>query len=124
MAFREQGLGPTAVFLIPAAKLPHRKAEGLSLERRLHDFLLKRFGGYTTPATNLCGYWISPSGEQLYGEHREYRVFLNGGKSTVALKQFLAEIAFEIDEQCICFAAGASSSFIFARGSGTEEREK
>jgi hypothetical protein len=110
---REQGIGPTAAFLIPAVKLTYRRAQGLTLEERLHEFLLNQFGGYTSPATNLRGYWVSPTGERLYGEHREYRVFTNGGNSTLALKQFLAEIASEIDEQCICFASGDSSCLIF-----------
>jgi hypothetical protein len=113
MSYREQGMGATAVFLIPAAKLQRCYGTGPTVERRLHDYLLAQFGGYTTSAANLCGYWVSPTGESHYGEHREYRVFLNGGKRTLSLKRFLAEVAAEIDEQCICFANGHRSCFIF-----------
>ena len=117
MSYREQGMGPVAAFLIPAAKLQNCDATGLTLEKRLHDFLLARFGGYTTSVSNLCGYWVSPAGESLYGEHREYRVFLNGGGKTMALKCFLAETASEIEEQCICFANGQRCSFIYPKSS-------
>jgi len=120
---REQGIGPSAVFLIPATKLTFCDEQGLTLEQRLHNFLLSRFGGYTTSAANLCGFWVSPSGEHFYGEHREYRVFMNGGKSTLSLKLFLAEIASEIDEQCICFASGDSSCLIFPHTSSAESCE-
>ena len=124
MGYREQEKGSTATFLIPAAKLSHRGVGVSTLEQRLHEFLLAHFGGYTTPATNLHGYWVSPSGESLYGEHREYRVFLNGAEAALALKTFLAEIASQIEEQCICFAEGRDSCLIFPRGPEIERCAK
>src|SRR5689334_2959140 len=100
MSYREQGMGVTATFLIPSAKLESGGLNGVTVERRLHDFLIRRFGGYTISSADLRGYWVSPRGESCYGEHREYRVFLNGGKGALGLKRFLAEVAAEIGEQC------------------------
>lgn len=106
-------MGITATFLIPSAKLQSCCPRSVTLEKRLHEFLITRFGGYTTSSADLRGYWVSPKGESCYGEHREYRVFLNGGKGALGLKRFLAQIAAEIDEQCICYSSGDQSCFVF-----------
>ncbi len=112
---REQGMRSTAVFLIPAAKLQYRYAEGLTLERRLHNFLLP--GSRVTPLPQRTySMWalnFSLWGIPLYGEHREYRVFLNGEKWGLALEHVLAEVASQIEEQCIWFANGHGPCFIF-----------
>jgi hypothetical protein len=113
MSYREQGMGVSATFLIPSAKLQSCSPKGVTLEKRLHEFLMTRFGGYTTSSADLHGYWVSPGGESCYGEHREYRVFLNGGEGALGLKRFLAKIAAEIDEQCICYSSGDRSCFVF-----------
>ena len=106
-------MGVTATFLIPSAKLKSCRPKGVTVEKRLHEFLMTRFGGYTTSSADLRGYWVSPDGESCYGEHREYRVLLNGSKNVLGLKRFLAEIAAEIDEQCIYYSNGDQTCFLF-----------
>jgi hypothetical protein len=114
MNYTENGIGRAATFLIPGGKLRHRRRGALHSKGgcRLSPIEVR---GYTTSVSNFRGYWVSPVGKKLGGEHSEYRVFLNGGKATDVLKSFLAEIAIEIGRQCICFETVETSSFIFPR---------
>src|SRR5579871_5562047 len=90
--FREQRLGSTAVFLLPSLKLKEPTST-VSNETRLHVFLMDNFGGYTAQAGNIFGYWRSETGEDSYGEHREFSVtFANNSKAGL-LKDFLATLA-------------------------------
>jgi len=45
--FKERDLGEAARFLLPSLKLKSPPEKGSSAESRLHDFLMKNFGGYT-----------------------------------------------------------------------------
>ncbi len=74
MGYREQSLGTAVVFLLPSLKLKEPSSRGLSVENRLHTFLMDNFGGYTAQAGNIFGYWRDDRGRDSYGEHREFSV--------------------------------------------------
>jgi hypothetical protein len=114
MAFREQRLGSTAVFLLPSLKLKE-PVSAASNETRVHAFLMENFGGYTAQAGNIFGYWRNDSGEDSYGEHREFSVaFANESKAGL-LKEFLATLARELHEECIYLRLGDETSLIYPR---------
>jgi len=104
-----------AVFLVPSLKLKMRPKSGLMIEERIHRFLLRKFGGYTAAAGNIFGYWKDDSGREFYGEHKEYKVGVLEDKRIPELKRFLAEMAADLDEQCLYLEAGKEASFIYAR---------
>jgi hypothetical protein len=107
MSFREQRLGAAATFLVPSLKLREPVRHGSSPESRLHEFLMRNFGGYTAQAGNIFGFWKDEAGAESYGEHREFTVALAGEAQSPLLKNYLASLAREMKEQCIyCRIAG------------------
>lgn len=113
MNYREQSLGTAVVFLLPSLKLKEPSLSGPSFESRLHTFLMDNFGGYTAQAGNIFGYWRDGRGRDSYGEHREFSVaFVEDAKLPV-LKEFVAKMAQELEEECIYLRAGAAASLIY-----------
>ena len=110
--FREQRLGSTAVFLLPSLKLKE-PASPVSKESRVHAFLMDNFGGYTAQAGNIFGYWRSESGEDSYGEHREFSVAFADDTKEGLLKDFLARLAGELHEECIYLRIGEETLLIY-----------
>jgi hypothetical protein len=111
--FREQDLGEAARFLLPSLKLKSPAEKGSSVESRLHDFLMKNFGGYTAQAGNIFGYWRGSDGRDSYGEHREYTVALLEPSKLCTLKTFLAQTAKDLGEECIYLVAGQHAVLIY-----------
>src|SRR3954454_13477560 len=101
MRYREQRPGAPAMSLLPSLKLKQPAHGGSSPESRLHDFLMKNFGGYTAQAGNIFGYWRDSDGRDSYGEHREYTVALPEPSKLCTLKTFLAQTAKDLGEECI-----------------------
>lgn len=112
MEYREKELGPYVAFLLPSLKLKEPTPDGLSLENRLHDFLMGEFGGYTAQAGNIFGYWRE-SGRDSYGEHREFSVAASDPEEIEKLKQFLAALAGELGEECIYFRTERNASLLY-----------
>lgn len=113
MEFRERHLGSAVVFLLPSLKLREPSLRGPSIEDRLHKFLMEHFGGYTAQAGNIFGYWREESGRDTYGEHREFSVAVADETRLPLLKEFLAEMAMELEEDCIYFRTGDTASLIY-----------
>ena len=101
MSYVGQKLGEPAIFLLPSLKLKQRSTEGILVEEEVHRFLMEHFGGYTAAAGNIFGYWVEPGGGVSYGEHRQFMVALDRDDKIEGLKQFLAKIARELEEQSI-----------------------
>jgi hypothetical protein len=101
MSHVEQKLGEAAIFLLPSLKLKKRSSEGILVEEEVHRFLMEHFGGYTAAAGNIFGYWVEPGGGVSYGEHRQFMVALDRNDKIEGLKEFLAKIARELEEQSI-----------------------
>jgi len=113
MNYREQSLGAPAVFLLPSLKLKEPARSGSSPESRLHDFLMKNFGGYTAQAGNIFGYWKDEAGGDSYGEHREFTVSLTDDSKLPLLKRHVASLAREMKEQCIYLRTGNETFLIY-----------
>lgn len=101
MNYREHSLGTSLVFLLPSLKLKEPFLNGPSVENRLHTFLMDNFGGYTAQAGNIFGYWREESGRDSYGEHREFSVASPDSVKLPLLKNFLALMARDLNEECI-----------------------
>jgi hypothetical protein len=112
MRYREESQGRMAVFLIPSLKLKKRD-RGITVEEKIHRFLVKKFGGYTAAAGNIFGYWKDARGRDSYGEHREFKVALRKQELAPVLKDFLAGIAQDIGEECIYLETGDETWFIY-----------
>lgn len=114
MAYFEQALGATAVFLLPSLKLKERRKADLLLEDVVHDFLMANFGGYTAAAGNIFGYWVDRDGHESYGEHRQFSVALTEKGKLDELKEFLAKLAGKLGEQCIYLEADGRAVLVYA----------
>ena len=101
------------MFLLPSLKLKEPTRDGSSPESRLHDFLMKNFGGYTAQAGNIFGYWKDAVGADSYGEHREFTVSLADEAKLPMLKDHLALLAHELDEECIYLQAAGETFLIY-----------
>lgn len=113
MSYKKENLGTMVTFLLPSLKLKERNASGQTHEDRLHAFLLKNFNGYTATAANLFGYWRNHSGQEFYGEHKEYKVSLLDKKRIGLLEKFLVKIGKEIGEESVYLAAGDESWLLY-----------
>jgi hypothetical protein len=113
VSYHEQRLGAPATFLLPSLKLKQPAPRGSSPESRLHDFLLKHFGGYTAQAGNIFGYWKTPSGTDSYGEHREFTVSLTDESKIPVLKEYLAGVAGELGEECVYLQVAGETFLIY-----------
>ncbi|HYI92154.1 MAG TPA: hypothetical protein VEX68_01295 [Bryobacteraceae bacterium] len=120
--FRERYLGRSAAFLLPSLKLkqPPRQSDS-SIESRLHDFLMKHFGGYTAQAGNIFGYWRDEDGRDSYGEHREFTVAIDSASALTVLKEYLANLSHELAEECIYLRSGEQTVLIYP-GNSPESR--
>lgn len=107
MNYTEVDLGRPASFLIPSLKLKGTDKEQRKIEDKIHVFLLENFSGYTV-RDGVYGYWKVDE-KVFYGEHKEYRVSFKGKERIPLLKQFLAEITHEIEEQCLYIETGEDS---------------
>jgi hypothetical protein len=113
MKYRERNLGHSVVFLLPSLKLKEPSLNGPSVENRLHAFLMENFGGYTAQAGNIFGYWREENGRDSYGEHREFSVAAVEASRLPLLKEFLAGMARDLNEECIYFRMGEAASLIY-----------
>ena len=93
-------------------KLKEASQNGPSVENRLHSFLMDNFGGYTAQAGNIFGYWRE-NGSDSYGEHREFTVASLEATQIPMLKEFLARMVRDLEEECVYFRAGETASLIY-----------
>jgi hypothetical protein len=115
MNYRERSLGPSVVFLLPSLKLKEPSLNGPSVENRLHTFLMDNFGGYTAQAGNIFGYWRD-NGRDSYGEHREFSVAAPDTSKLPMLKEFLAQMAHDLKQECIYIRIGEVASLFYPGG--------
>ncbi|MEK7627737.1 MAG: hypothetical protein AAB397_04120 [Patescibacteria group bacterium] len=111
--YEKESLGRMAVFLLPSLKLKIRDEKGETIEEKIHQFLLVNFNGYTAATGNIFGFWKNSSGQEFYGEHKEYKVSFIGKERIPILENFLACVAMMIDEHCIYFETGEDSWLIY-----------
>ena len=114
----EKRLGSTTVFLLPSLKLKQPATVGISVEARLHAFLMDNFGGYTAQAGNIFGYWRTDGRADSYGEHREFSVAFADRTKAELLKGFLARLALELREECIYLRVGDEAFLVYPQEEG------
>ncbi len=113
MKSMERSLGTRAAFLLPSLKLKGLTSEGPTFEQSVHEFLLAHFDGYTATAGNLFGYWKDDGAGSTYGEHRQFSVAMVDERKLSELKEYLARLARQMDEECIYLETGGSASLIY-----------
>ena len=101
------------MFLLPSLKLKEPSLSGPSVENRLHTFLMDNFDGYTAQAGNIFGYWREGGGRDSYGEHREFSVASLDTSQLPMLKEFLARMAQDLNEECVYVRIGGIASLIY-----------
>ncbi len=112
-----ESLGLRALFLIPSMKVfGMRDSEaGHRMGKKIHDFLIANFTGFTMASGNICGYFE----DHEYDEHREYRVAIQddaSGAKLRLLQEFLAGVCAEIGEVCIYLEYGGEAMLVYPDG--------
>jgi hypothetical protein len=112
---KREVIGQVAVTLLPLEKLKLKSPRGIPFEREIHDFFVTKFNGYTVSSGNISGHWKDDAGRDHYGEHRQYKVALDGRESVTSFEVFLAELAADIGEDCIYVELSREIFLIYAR---------
>ena len=110
--YRLQDLGRPAMFLIPVKKLK-RKIGKVSVEERLHKFLVAHFTAYTSSSIPSFGVWKGSDEKMVRDESRQYKVSFEGKDRLPVLIEELARIATLVEEECIYFEAGQYACLIY-----------
>lgn len=106
--YRLESLGRPALFYIPEEKLD----ENPDIQRKIHNFLTDRFGGYTNPTGDVKGYW--KEGHQIIRDRsRQYRVAFVGKERIPELAGFLSDLAIEMKEKCIYLETGEDAQLVW-----------
>jgi hypothetical protein len=110
-----ESMGPVAAMLLPIEKLKLSSPRGVPFEREIHEFLSTNLNGYTVSSGNISGHWKDHHGNDLYGEHREYRVALPpSATARQTLEIFLGTLAHEMQETCIYMEYGGEAFLVYA----------
>ena len=99
--------------LLPLEKLKRPSPRGKQFETEIHEFLVSNYNGYTVASGNISGHWKDKQGRDHYGEHREYKVALPNQVAGLMLEVFLANLAHEMDEECIYLEVGSETWLIY-----------
>lgn len=111
-----ENLGRPAEFLLPEEKL-ETPVNGKTVLADLEDFLAEHFGAYTTHTAESYGVWRNKHQFTFHDRCRRFEVSFVGKDRIPLLLAKLAEIAREIDEECIYFKAGQYATLIFPQAS-------
>ena len=112
-------MGLVAAMLLPIEKIKLPSPRGIPFEQEIHEFLSTNLNGYTVSSGNISGHWKDHHGQDLYGEHREYRVALpRAAAARETLELFLAALAHEMRETCIYLEYGGEAFLIYAAAPG------
>ncbi len=105
-------LGRPAVFLVPSHKL-RLPMKDQDVETCIRDFLMDKFGAFSTTMVPQFGFWRAEDGRVDYDECRRYEVSFLGKEPIGDLMRLLAEICKVIEEDCIYFKAGQYTYLIY-----------
>jgi hypothetical protein len=112
--YRLEDLGRPAIFFLPVRKLK-KKIKGMSIEKKLHRFLISNFGAYTSSIIPSFGFWRSMGRAVILDECRQYEVSFLGKNCVPVLIRELARIAALVREECIYLKAGQYSCLVYPR---------
>ncbi len=109
LGYKRSSLGTPSVFYLPAKKINSEKNS--EVRRELHEFLLSKFGGYTTERGEIHGYWIDGTAIE-YDENVKYTVALGDASRIKVLELFVADVGKKLGEKAIYFETGKDSWLI------------
>lgn len=114
---RIKDLGKRALFLLPPNKIHNKKhsKSKRNIEKVIHSFLTKTFGGYTCGSGNIYGYYKSASVVE-YDVLMEFRVAFKENETRTMvpkLQRFLADICADISEECIYLECGEDAMLVY-----------
>lgn len=110
--YKIEDLGRPAIFLIPVKKLDI-EILGRTVEYRLRQFLIEKFGAFTASRIPSFGFWKNTEHAAISDECAIYEVSFVGKDKIPVLLRKLAEIAKDIDEECVYFKAGQYSCLVY-----------
>ena len=116
-SYRIVDIGRTATFHIPAEKLQLQtqrvgKKRG-TIEKRIHRFLKRKFGGYHNHPVPSTGVWVSPTEQIFFDNCIPYHVSFLGKKRIPQLLKFFSGLAREMGEECILFSMGEDAALLY-----------
>lgn len=124
MTPKKVSLGRMAVFLLPVLKLETHAVRGIKLKDAVHGFLLSKFNSYTAQDGHIFGYWRDPrTDKEHYDVHRTYKVSFEGKDRIPLLEKFLADVATEIEEECIYLETGEDAWLIYPEENRTQGKK-
>ncbi|MDP2696362.1 MAG: hypothetical protein Q8O87_03915 [bacterium] len=104
-----ENLGRPAVFLLPSAKIEMQP----QIEHGLRTFLTENFGAFTVTVVPSFGVWKDANHSVIDDSCLQYEVSFAGKDRIPLLAKKLAEIAQDINEQCIYLKAGQYSCLVY-----------
>jgi len=113
-SYRIVDIGRTASFLIPITKihLPS-KEKGKTIEASLHKFLRSTFGGFHVNSTPSTGVWVNAKKQVVFDNCMVYSVSFPGKKRIPLLLVFLADLARQMNEECLLISAGQYDGLLY-----------
>lgn len=113
-SYRIVDIGRTASFFIPIAKinLPS-KEEGKTIETVLHEFLRAKFGGFHMNPLPSAGVWVNATEQVFFDNCLVYSVSFPGKERIPMLLVFLADLARQMNEECLLISAGQYDALLY-----------
>ncbi len=106
VTYREVDIGRPAVFLLPEKKAQKK------LRDRILKYLRSAFGG-ATYAQAKTGEWVDKRGLTIKEGQWEFEISFLGKDRVPSLFQYLAELAYELGEECIYVKCGEETRLIY-----------
>lgn len=113
-SYRIVDIGRTASFLIPVTKiyLPS-KEPGKTVEALLQEFLRTKFGGFHVSQMPSTGFWVNAKKQMFFDNCLNYSVSFPGKERIPELFVFLADLARQMNEECLFVSAGQYDALLY-----------
>ena len=117
MRYEKRHLGHCANFLLPSLKLKNEWEEGKdsSTEQVIGLFLRAHFDGFTVGSDTILKVSRNAYGTALYGEYRRYTIVFSTQATLKTLENFLATVAYILDESSVYMETNEGAWLISAR---------
>lgn len=112
-SFEIVNLGRPAIFFVPVKKLKGKN--GKQARRKLHLFLISKFGAYSASVVPNFGFWRNITKAVISDKCAVYEVSFDGKDKIPTLVKKLAKLALEIKEECIYLKAGQYSCLVYPK---------
>jgi hypothetical protein len=92
--------------------LPSRET-GKTIEVLLHEFLRTKFGGFHVNPTPSTGVWVNTEEQVFFDNCLVYSVSFPGKERVPLLLVFLADLARQMNEECLLISAGQYDGLLY-----------